>query len=101
MARPQLFTCLLLFSTSALATAPKGPWDAFNFAPDSRTVWPRSVIRAIGSVEGATNLTRTTGTATLIGNKSYVTLDFGIEVGLSFLVLAVLVLLTEMYRLGV
>lgn len=65
----------------ALGSAPNGPWDAFNFAPNSRTVWPRSVNRAVGSVRGANNLLTQTGVATLSGKQSYLTLDFGVEVG--------------------
>ena len=64
----------------ALGSAPNGPWDAFNFAPDSRTVWPHSVNRAVGSVRGASNLLTKTGIATLSGSQSYLTLDFGVEV---------------------
>ena len=70
----------LLLSGLALGSAPNGPWDAFNFAPDSRTVWPRSVNRAVGSVRGAGNLLTKTGIATLSGSQSYLTLDFGVEV---------------------
>ena len=73
---------IFLSLTFVLGSAPNGPWDAFNFAPDSRTVWPRSINRAIGSAKGASNLLTKAGIATLSGSQSYVTLDFGIEVGL-------------------
>ncbi|KZT65106.1 glycoside hydrolase family 78 protein [Daedalea quercina L-15889] len=71
---------LLLLATSALGAAPSGPWDAFNFAPPSRTVYPRYVRQSGGNVTGATNLL-SEGSTTLSGNGSYVTLDFGYEVG--------------------
>lgn len=81
MDRLRLTLCLLLLScTLVLATAPRGPWDAFNFAPESRTVRPRSLKRVVGSVQGPKNLLTNNGVATLSGNQSYVTLDFGIEV---------------------
>lgn len=80
MDRLRLTLCLLLSFTLVLATAPRGPWDAFNYAPESRTVWPRSLKRVVGSVQGSKNLLTNNGIATLSGNQSYVTLDFGIEV---------------------
>ncbi|KAI0724800.1 Six-hairpin glycosidase [Fomitopsis betulina] len=65
---------------SVLASAPSGPWDAFNFAPPSRTVYARYVHQTGGNVTGATDLL-SEGSATLSGSGSYVTLDFGYEVG--------------------
>lgn len=70
---------LSLVARSVLASAPSGPWDAFNFAPPSRTVYARYVRQTGGNVTGATNLL-SEGSATLSGNASYVTLDFGYEV---------------------
>ena len=67
-------------ATSVLGSAPSGPWDAFNFAPPSRTVYPRYVRQTGGNVSDATSLLLTEGSATLSGNGSYVTLDFGYEV---------------------
>lgn len=68
----------LLSSSSGLA--PAGPWDPFNYAPQSRTVRPRSVRETVGSVRGAQNLVSQKGEATLSGNGSWLTVDFGIEV---------------------
>lgn len=67
---------------SVLASAPSGPWDAFNFAPPSRTVYARYVHQTGGNVTGATDLL-SEGSATLSGSGSYVTLDFGYEVRLA------------------
>ncbi|KAJ4477471.1 glycoside hydrolase family 78 protein [Lentinula aciculospora] len=77
-------TYVLLLTASTIAKAPAGPWDAFNFAPSSRTFLPKSVYATVGQVIGAENLlenaTSTEG-ATVTGNGSYVVLDFGQEVG--------------------
>ncbi|TBU38763.1 Six-hairpin glycosidase [Dichomitus squalens] len=62
------------------ASAPAGPWDAFNFAPTSRTMFPTAVKEVSGSVHNVHNLV-SRGSATLIGNGSWVALDFGIEIG--------------------
>ncbi|KAF9073409.1 glycoside hydrolase family 78 protein [Rhodocollybia butyracea] len=74
----------LLFAVSVTALAPAGPWDAFNFAPSTRSVAPKSVRSTVGQVTGAENLignTRPTKGATIAGNGSHVVLDFGQEVG--------------------
>ncbi|KAH9919649.1 Six-hairpin glycosidase [Fomitopsis serialis] len=71
---------LLLLTAPALGTAPSGPWDTFNFAPPSRTVHARYVRETGGNITGAANLL-SEGSATLSGTASYVTLDFGYEVG--------------------
>lgn len=67
------------------AVAPAGPWDAFNYAPESRTVYPSSVRLTEGSVVGSDNLVggSANGSATLEGAGSYVVLDFGKEVRIS------------------
>ena len=71
---------LLSFIPISFSLAPKGPWDSFNYAPQSRTVRPKSIRGTVGAVEGAHNLINSTnGLATLLGN-SYVTVDFDIEV---------------------
>ncbi|KAL5485523.1 hypothetical protein ACEPAI_8165 [Sanghuangporus weigelae] len=70
-----------LFTATALASAPKGPWDAFNYAPESRLVRPTGVFQMVGSVNNATELLSETGAASITGNGSWVTLDFGKEVG--------------------
>ena len=75
---------LLFFATLALGSAPKGPWDAFNYAPDSRTVRPQTIYNVSGSVKGSDKLLTEAGLATFYGNQSYVTLDFGVEVGFLF-----------------
>ncbi|KAI0370991.1 Six-hairpin glycosidase [Pilatotrama ljubarskyi] len=62
------------------ASAPAGPWDAFNYAPKSRTVYPTAVKEVHGKVQNARALA-SKGPATLVGNGSWVALDFGIEVG--------------------
>lgn len=65
------------------AAAPAGPWDAFNYAPESRTVYPSAVRQVEGSVVGAENLVGgggEGGSAVLEGEGSYVVLDFGKEV---------------------
>ncbi|CCM05941.1 uncharacterized protein FIBRA_08180 [Fibroporia radiculosa] len=71
---------IALLVTFALGTAPSGPWDAFNLAPESRTVYPRSIREVGGTVQNAENLL-SGGSATLAGNESYIALDFGYEVG--------------------
>ncbi|KAH8101215.1 Six-hairpin glycosidase [Cristinia sonorae] len=76
-----VFGFLLLTSSSCvLGSAPKGPWDKFNYAPD-RVVRPRSITKAVGSVRGEKNLVKSHGSATVSGKGSWVTVDFGIEVG--------------------
>ena len=75
---------LLFFATLALGSAPKGPWDAFNYAPDSRTVRPQTIYNVSGSVKGSDKLLTEAGLTTFSGNQSYVTLDFGVEVGFLF-----------------
>ncbi|EIM84461.1 glycoside hydrolase family 78 protein [Stereum hirsutum FP-91666 SS1] len=65
------------------AAAPAGPWDAFNYAPESKTVYPSAVRQVEGSVVGAENLVGggEGGSAVLEGVGSYAVLDFGKEVG--------------------
>lgn len=63
------------------ASAPAGPWDAFNFAPKSRTVYPTAVKVTHGGVRNAHALVAK-GEATLSGNGSWIALDFGVEVSL-------------------
>lgn len=64
----------------AHASAPSGPWDAFNYGPESRTVRPNAIFQTGGAVSDASNLLSETSKATLSGNGSYVSLDFGREV---------------------
>ncbi|KAF7333480.1 Glycoside hydrolase family 78 protein [Mycena venus] len=64
------------------ALAPKGPWDAFNYAPASKIVKPLSVRTVSGDVRGAQGLVQSSqGQATFTGNSSFVVLDWGKEVG--------------------
>ncbi|KZV84660.1 glycoside hydrolase family 78 protein [Exidia glandulosa HHB12029] len=72
---------LLLAIPLAFCSAPAGPWDAFNFAPASKTVWPTAVFHTEGSVTGADDLPGNKGAATLVGNGAWLALDFGLEVG--------------------
>ncbi|KAJ7626201.1 Six-hairpin glycosidase [Roridomyces roridus] len=65
----------------ALGLAPSGPWDAFNFAPKSKTVYPASIRQSTGSITTPKNLVNGAGKATLSGVNSSITLDFGVEVG--------------------
>lgn len=73
------FVFVLRYVITAGAT-PSGPWDAYNFAPKSRTAYPVAVTQVTGSVSNASALTRQQGEATLQGNGSWVALDFGKEI---------------------
>lgn len=78
----KLHRSLLLASIVQLswAIAPGGIWDAFNYAPHSRTVSPRSIIRTEGEVSNPQNLLGLSKGTTFSSNGAYVTLDFGQEV---------------------
>ncbi|KAJ7033596.1 Six-hairpin glycosidase [Mycena alexandri] len=75
-----LFFCFSV-AGQALGLAPPGPWDAFNFAPKSKTVYPAAIRETEGTVTNSKNLVNNAGSATLAGKGSYVTLDYGVEVG--------------------
>ncbi|KAF7372711.1 Six-hairpin glycosidase [Mycena sanguinolenta] len=75
------FLWLSLLAPTALGLAPAGPWDAFNFAPKSKTVYPASIREQEGTVTNSQRLVNNAGSATLNGQGTYVTLDFGVEVG--------------------
>lgn len=79
--RPSVLT--LLFIPLVSARAPSGPWDAFNYAPKSKTVYPIGIYRTQGQITGSTNLVGNVGQATIAAN-SWVALDFGIEVCASY-----------------
>jgi hypothetical protein len=66
--------------SGVLALAPAGPWDAFNLAPASRVVWPTAIHGVTGTVDTPENLIGDNGFATISGNGSFVTLDYGKEV---------------------
>ncbi len=65
------------------ALAPSGPWDTFNYAPDSRTVYPTAIYTVNGDVSAPENLIGdgTSGSATLSA-YSWIALDFGVEVSM-------------------
>jgi hypothetical protein len=71
----------LIWVPTALGTAPKGPWDAFNLAPKSKTVYPTAIHSSAGHLTNANLLVQNKGSATLSGNQTWVALDFGVEVG--------------------
>ena len=73
-----LFHSALLFGFS-LCSAPLGPWDAFNYAPTSRTVWPVAIHSYDGNVQISKNLIGDGTKAKLSGNGAWVALDFGKE----------------------
>ncbi|KAG6864815.1 hypothetical protein C0991_007001 [Blastosporella zonata] len=72
---------LLLSAALAYARAPAGPWDDFNYAPESKTVHPKAIHSTFGEVRDAQRLVQNAGPATLVGKGSWVALDFGGEVG--------------------
>ncbi|KAF8153876.1 glycoside hydrolase family 78 protein [Crassisporium funariophilum] len=72
---------ILLCAHLVSGTAPKGPWDAFNLAPTSKTVYPTAIHSTAGSVKDSDLLVGNKGRATLSANNSWIALDFGVEVG--------------------
>jgi len=77
----KLFLLQALTASGVLANALKGPWDKFNYAPKSKTVWPTAIHSSHGSVTNVKKLVDNAGTASLTSNGSWVALDFGVEVG--------------------
>jgi hypothetical protein len=72
-----LIVTALFFAGSADYTSVN---SYFNYAPASRTVRPTAIFKTNGTVTNATNVL--SGNATRIsGNGSYITADFGKEVG--------------------
>lgn len=67
-------------AVAILGTAPAGPWDAFNLAPESRTVYPRAIYGFSGTAGDVHGLV-SGGSLTLPSNTSFITLDFGYEIG--------------------
>ncbi|KZT00384.1 glycoside hydrolase family 78 protein [Laetiporus sulphureus 93-53] len=65
---------------AVFSVAPSGSWDTFNLSPRSKTVYPRFVHNVSGAISNAEGLV-SNGPATFSGSGSYVTLDFGQEVG--------------------
>lgn len=76
-----LFLSFLLLGTHTQCAAPAGPWDAFNFAPASRSAYPQAVREMHGNVSDASGFL-SNDSVTLSGDGSYVTLDFGLEVSI-------------------
>ncbi|KAJ4481892.1 Six-hairpin glycosidase [Lentinula aciculospora] len=77
-----VFSHNLAWAQDSPSLAPSGPWDAFNYAPTSRTVYATSIRHVEPSVSGSENLLNgDNGGATLSENGAWVTLDFGKEVG--------------------
>ena len=75
-----LYSLLFLGASQLVrASAPAGPWDTFNYAPKSRTVFPSAVKEVSGTVHNVNNLV-SKGSTTIVGNGAWVALDFGIEV---------------------
>ena len=90
---PTLIAPLLLSAAFVLARAPSGPWDAFNYAPKTRVVSPIAVHTVQGEVSDPESLIRDgLVSATLTGNASWVTVDFGKEVSMYLGVTALLML---------
>ena len=91
-----LIAPLFLSVVFVLARAPSGPWDAFNYAPKTRVVSPIAVHTVQGEVRDPGSLIRDgLGSATLTGNASWVTVDFGKEVSMYLGVTALLILNLE------
>ncbi|KAG7449503.1 glycoside hydrolase family 78 protein [Guyanagaster necrorhizus] len=80
------FCLLISCALYVAAVAPAGSWDAFNYAPRSRTVFPVQVVDSVGDVE--VTVEDATNSMTLASQGSYIALDFLKEVGglLSFTV---------------
>ncbi|KAJ6555942.1 Six-hairpin glycosidase [Mycena capillaripes] len=75
-----LFICCSLLAP-VLGLAPKGPWDAFNYAPKSKTVYAAAIREVEGTVTNPQGLVNNAGSATFTGQGTWLTLDFGVEVG--------------------
>lgn len=86
---------LLLCVDLAVGLAPQGRWDNFNFAPKSKTVYPAAIHSSEGSLQNAQQLVENKGSAILTGQGSWVALDYGMEVRLSFHSQSVLALFND------
>jgi len=76
----QFPSLLVAFVQLARASAPAGPWDAFNYAPSTKTVVPASIRSTQGTVRVTNSSTGGVGAITLASNGAWITLDFGKEV---------------------
>ena len=78
------FSSLAMFGQNpgkvASAHAATNPWDAYNYAPTTRTLKPVSIYQSSASVSNPTNLLMGQSTR-LNGGGASVTVDFGKEVG--------------------
>ncbi|KAL0485204.1 trehalase family glycosidase [Acrasis kona] len=70
---------IVLCAISVCYCVSEKPWDRFNLAPSSRTIYPVSVYKTTGSIVDPSAVL--TGNPTGIDPGSYITLDFGKEVG--------------------
>jgi hypothetical protein len=75
-----LRAAVVSFASVVCGSAPSGPWDTFNLAPAARVVRPTAIKETSGSVSNGRGLLTEDGRATLSGNESWLTLDFGKEV---------------------
>lgn len=58
----------------------EGPWQKYNLAPESRTLFPKTVYRVEGDVQNASSiLDKGAGPAIIGGTDAQLTLDFGIN----------------------
>ncbi|KAJ6532653.1 Six-hairpin glycosidase [Mycena capillaripes] len=76
-----VFYSISLLAGPVLGLAPNGPWDAFNYAPTSKTVYPAAIREVEGTATNSERLVNNGGSATLTGKGTWLTLDFGVEVG--------------------
>lgn len=76
----QVASILTLGVANALGRAPAGPWDNFNYAPKTKTVYPTAIHSTQGSVTNAKNLILNAGSATISTKGSWLALDYGVEV---------------------
>lgn len=78
-----LILVLLGIASLCPGLAPRGPWDKFNLAPPTRVSRPKSIYASRGNVQDQQNLSSSangSGITTLLGNGSFIVLDFGQEV---------------------
>lgn len=74
---------VVLFAFAATVTfgrAPPGPWDAFNYAPKSKVVYPSAIHSTHGTVKDSNRLILNAGSATISSRGSWIALDYGVEV---------------------
>ncbi|MEV5751542.1 alpha-L-rhamnosidase C-terminal domain-containing protein [Actinoallomurus sp. NPDC052308] len=80
LAVPALTVPPALAGTTAAKAVAAHPWDAYNLSPKTRTVRPAAIYTTNGTVTNPSAVL--SGETTRIsGNGSYVTLDFGKDVG--------------------